>query len=73
MHDRHGHGVLLLGRGNPWLLCAFDIRGDEVVCAFHFSHVIAKWSRPRIPHSSEASPSPFSHKVFARAQNTADG
>jgi hypothetical protein len=65
MHDRRVHSVLLSRRGNPWLLCAFDIRGDEeltrLVCAFHFSHVIAKWKRARfyILHGSEVSLSPY--------------
>ena len=62
MHDSRAHSVLLSWRGNPWLLCAFDIRGDEeltrLVCAFHFNHVIAKWKRARfyILHGSEVSP-----------------
>lgn len=32
-------------RGNPWLLCAFDIRGYEACMRVHCSHLIAKWSR----------------------------
>ena len=51
MHDSCVHGDSLSRRGNPLLLCAFDIRGNEELmrleCAFHFNHVIAKWKRAR--------------------------
>ena len=37
-------------RGNPWLLCAFDIRGYEACMRVHCSHLIAKWSRRSLIH-----------------------
>lgn len=53
-----GESVWLSRRGNPWLLCAFDIRGYEKrrysrtknaseAMRVRFSHVIEKWSRAK--------------------------
>src|SRR6266567_4098233 len=77
-------GFVLLSRGgNPWLLCAFDIRGYEACMRVSLQsrdremepliytfHMARRYGERSIGNSKETPNSPI---VFARAQNTADG